>query len=221
MKNSFLILTSALLIVLGIALCTIPTGELHLLLNGYHAAWLDIICKHFTIVGEWIPYIIVVGLLLYRYTDAAFLLTNILASGLICRIFKLLCNAPRPVKWFAENMPDVQLPLVDGVKMASFYSFPSGHTTTFFALFFSLCIIISQHKKWGNRLASIAISTILFLLAGFGAYTRIYLSQHFALDIFGGIGIGIAIPLFLLPLYTNLSTIYDFGLVKNRPQKSR
>lgn len=190
---AFIIPTSLVLITLGILLLTIPKGELHLLLCQPHTAMLDQIVPVFTNLVDWLPYVTVVLLLFYRAGWATFLASNLLLTTLIVQPIKHIVHAPRPLTWFAENMPDVSLPLVEGVKMNLWLSFPSGHTTTFFVLFFSLSIILCAENIKGKTI----LSFICFLCASFGAYTRIYLSQHFALDIFAGILIAIFSTLLL------------------------
>ena len=175
--------TLVLALVLGTLLLFFPKGELHLLLCQAHTPFLDTIVPIFSDLVDWLPYLLVFLLLFYRAGWATFLASNLLLSTLIVQPIKHLINAPRPLTWFAENMPDAALPLVDGVKMNLWLSFPSGHTTTFFVLFFSISIILCTENIRGKNI----LSLLCFLLATFGAYTRIYLSQHFALDVLAGI----------------------------------
>ena len=179
----FLVPTLVLVLVLGTLLLFFPKGELHLFLCHPHTPFLDKIVPIFSDFVDWLPYLVVVLLLFYRTGWATFLASNLLLSTLIVQPIKHLVNAPRPLTWFAENMPDATLSLVDGVKMNLWLSFPSGHTTTFFLLFFSLSIILCSENGKGKYI----LSFLCFLLATFGAYTRIYLSQHFALDVLAGI----------------------------------
>ena len=189
----FLIPTSLLLFALGTLLIAIPKGELHLLLCQPHTKFFDSIIPIVTDLVNWLPYLVVFLLLFYRAGWATFLASNLLLSTIIVQPIKHIVHAPRPLIWFAENMPDVSLSLVDGVKMNLWLSFPSGHTTTFFVLFFTLSIILCAENIKGKNILSI----ICFLCAAFGAYTRIYLSQHFALDVFAGILISIFSTLIL------------------------
>ena len=175
--------TLVLALVLGTLLLFFPKGELHLLLCQPHMPFLDTIVPIFSDLVDWLPYLIVVLLLFYRAGWATLLASNLLLSTLIVQPIKHLVNAPRPLTWFAENMPEVTLPLVEGVRMNHWLSFPSGHTTTFFVLFFSISVILCAENIRGKNI----LSLLCFLLATFGAYTRIYLSQHFALDVFAGI----------------------------------
>ena len=175
--------TLVLALVLGTLLLFFPKGELHLLLCQPHMPFLDTIVPIFSDLVDWLPYLIVVLLLFYRAGWATLLASNLLLSTLIVQPIKHLVNAPRPLTWFAENMPEVTLPLVEGVRMNHWLSFPSGHTTTFFVLFFSISVILCAENIRGKNI----LSLLCFLLATFGAYTRIYLSQHFALDVLAGI----------------------------------
>ena len=212
---AFIIPTSLVLITLGILLLTIPKGELHLLLCQPHTAMLDQIVPVFTNLVDWLPYVTVVLLLFYRAGWATFLASNLLLSTLIVQPIKHIVHAPRPLTWFAENMPDVSLPLVEGVRMNHWLSFPSGHTTTFFVLFFTLSIILCAENIKGKNI----LSFICFLCDSFGAYTRIYLSQHFALDIFAGILIAILSTLLLyyfLVLKTQNTRFWGWRMQKLR-----
>ena len=126
----FLIPTLLLVVGLGVALCFIPKAELHLAICQHHTPFGDTVVPIFSDLVNWLPYVMVVLLLFYRTGWATFLASNLLLSTLIVQPIKHLVNAPRPLTWFAENMPDATLPLVDGVKMNLWLSFPSGHTTT-------------------------------------------------------------------------------------------
>ena len=212
---AFIIPTSLVLITLGILLLTIPKGELHLLLCQPHTVMLDQIVPVFTNLVDWLPYLLVILLLFYRAGWATFLASNLLLTTLIVQPIKHIVHAPRPLTWFAENMPDVSLPLVEGVKMNLWLSFPSGHTTTFFVLFFSLSIILCAENIKGKNI----LSFICFLCASFGAYTRIYLSQHFALDILAGILIAILSTLlvyYFLVLKTQNTRFWGWRMQKLR-----
>ena len=189
----FLIPTTILALIIVLALSLVPKAQLHLLLCQPHTAFLDTVIPLVTNLVDWLPYVVAVLLLFYRAGWATFLASNLLLSTLIVQPIKHIVHAPRPLTWFAENMPDVTLPLVEGVKMNHWLSFPSGHTTTFFVLFFSLSIILCAENIKGKNI----LSFLCFLCASFGAYTRIYLSQHFALDIFAGILIAVCSTLVL------------------------
>ena len=204
----FISLSLILLLVLGLALIYIPQGELHLLLCDRHTPARDIFYRYYTHVAEWFPYVVCVALLLFsRIGDGVFATSAMALSALSTLVLKHIFNALRPVTWFEQFMPEVQLPLVEGVKMNYWLSFPSGHTTSFFALAFVVCILWTSRTSRTrlpsgtsltrySRIWSIIGQVSLFFLAALGGYSRIYLSQHFARDVFGGIIIGIGITLF-------------------------
>ena len=81
------------------------------------------------------------------------------------------------------------------------YSFPSGHASTFF-VFFTCCALILaykyQHSSKENKHHSCFLIDVVMLaflvLAALGAYSRIYLSQHFLSDVCMGSVIGFIIP---------------------------
>lgn len=85
----------------------------------------------------------------------------------------------RPTLHFEEGV----LRLIEGVKQLTTESFPSGHTSAAFSLatFFALYL---PRKKWHWIFACLAL---------FVGYGRIYLSQHFATDVYAGMIIGVTI----------------------------
>lgn len=187
-----------LIAALGLALIYIPKGDLHLLLCDRHTPARDIFYRYYTQVAEWFPYVVCVALLLFsRIGDGVMATSALILSALTTQLFKHLINAPRPLTWFEANLPEVQLPLVDGVRMNYWLSFPSGHTTSFFALAFVVCILLtrSHRNPMYPRTISAAVQLLLFIAATIGGYSRIYLSQHFTADVFAGMVVGIGITI--------------------------
>ena len=197
----FLSLSLILIVVLGLALLYIPQGELHLLLCDRHTPARDILYRYYTSVAEWFPYVVCVAILVFgRIGDGVFASSAMILSALTTQLFKHIVNAPRPVTWFELFMPETQLPLVEGVKMNYWYSFPSGHTTSFFALALVVCILLTRNHRI-PRGARYLVQILLFCLAALGAYSRIYLSQHFARDVFAGVVVGISITLLCYAIF--------------------
>jgi len=194
LRNNRIFITLCLMfiITLGTALLCIPKGELHLLLCDHHTPFGDIFYRYYTHVAEWLPYVICILILLFcRVGDAAFAASCQALSALTTQVIKHIVIAPRPLTWFELNYPEIQLPLVEGVQMNRWLSFPSGHTTSFFALFFAICVIASQSSTMkSHKSLNALLQLTLFVLAALGGYSRIYLSQHFALDVFGGTCVG-------------------------------
>ena len=192
------------LVTLGLALFLVPKGDLHLWLCDHHTPAGDIFFRYYTHVAEWFPYALCIGiLLLCRVGDAAFAASCQALSALTTQIIKHILNAPRPLTWFEANMPDIQLPLVEGVRMNYWCSFPSGHTTSFFALFFALSVILTrQQATKADHNIGILLQILLFALAATGGYSRIYLSQHFAMDVFGGTCVGLIITIVCYAIFS-------------------
>lgn len=200
----FLSLSLMLVIALGLAVLCIPKGELHLLLCDRHTPARDVFYSHLTDMAATFPYIICAVILVFgRIGDGVFGFTAMFVSGLVTQLCKRPINAPRPLIWFAENMPDVQLPLTEGVDMNLWYSFPSGHATSFFALAFILSIICGANQSSIiNHKSSLVLQIVLFLFAALGCYSRLYLSQHFAIDIVVGMVIGIVVTALIYLLFS-------------------
>ena len=122
----------------------------------------------------WIPYFIVlVGLF---KMDTPFILMNFLVSTLLTQFSKnyIFDAAKRPM---ASGLDATQIHTVPGVEIHSLNSFPSGHTATAFTLFLLTTYLFP------NKYA-LSIGIVYALVC---AYSRIYLAQHFPLDLAGGI----------------------------------
>lgn len=180
--------------VLGLGLLYISKGDLHLLLCDRHTPARDMFYRYYTHIAEWVPYVLCVLILLFgRIGDGVMASASMILSSLTTQAIKHIVRAPRPLSWFAEHMPDSTLPLTPEVKMNYWLSFPSGHTTSFFALALVICILLTRKPRSSRcpRTTSWLIQIALFALAALGGYSRIYLSQHFAADVLSGLVIGI------------------------------
>ena len=216
MRRTYYILTIVLLAVIGALMLLYDKGTLHFMLCDHHTAAGDVFFLAYTKVAEWGIYIVVVALLFYKVGWASFLLGSSLIAGGVGQIIKHIAHAPRPVTWFAEHCPDVSLPVIEGIPFKEWNSFPSGHTITFFCLFLVLTMVIEdiilqqsspsakrsysvsgRAAKRSYSVSGLAGAAGLFCLATVGAYSRIYMSQHFAEDVFAGIIIGVGVTALL------------------------
>lgn len=155
---------------------------LHVALNRYHSAFFDTFFKYATFLGDGVMFgvLVIVFFFIKKRMALVFGVAGILTL-LITHLFKqiLFRGLPRPAEFIGvEN-----LHLVEGVKMAFWNTFPSGHTTTAFAIFTILCLYF-------NKCKSQYVWVSLAIIAGL---SRVYLSLHFWLDIFVGSFIGIFI----------------------------
>jgi len=174
--------------VLGTMILCSEKAGLHLRLNSVHTPALDLFFRLTTEIGSWVPFAVAAGLLFYRFRAALLLVAAQIAAGTLGPIFKRTLNMPRPKRFFADNFPDIELPAVAGVTLHSSHSFPSGHTASAFALFLVLTLLTKRRE----------LHFLYFLLAALTGYSRIYLSQHFALDVLAGSLVGIAMTIVTL-----------------------
>lgn len=160
-------------------------ADLHLWLTSFNSPVADVFFHYYTYVGDFIPYLVIAGLLFYRYREALFILFSQLATGLISTIIKHSRNEPRPILYFKEYFPNIMLHQIQGEHLYSTHSFPSGHTITAFAFFLALSFFTKRPS----------LHFLYFVLALLVGYSRIYLSQHFALDVLVGSFLGVSITL--------------------------
>lgn len=196
----------ALIVLMLVLLAIYPKPELHLMLNANHADTCDTFFKLYSKLAEWPLYVLaLIPVFLKKTRLTLFYAICEVSGGLVIWILKKMFSAPRPVSVFAE-LPDMTLPLVDGVKMHHSNSFPSGHTFTFFIFFtcsaLLLAYILGQRasQKWSLRYLWLLLP---LLLATLGGYSRIYLSQHFLSDVCVGSIIGVATPCLLFYFWGN------------------
>jgi len=171
-------------------------ADLHLWLTSFNCPFGDVFFHYYTYIGDWVPFVVVAGLLFYRYKIALFVLISQLASGLVSIIIKQTWNEPRPILYFKEYFPKIQLHYISGEHMNYAHSFPSGHTITAFAFFLALSFFT---KRPG-------LHFLYFVAALFVGYSRIYLSQHFAIDILAGSIIGVSVTT-LCKYYLDKTTV--------------
>ncbi len=195
----------ALLVLVTGLLCIYPKMELHLMLNDCHSPLLDTFFKYYTFLAEGPLYVVALLPLLWKKGRLTlFFALSELTSGALLQILKHSITTERPIIAF-ENCRDMVLPVVEGVDLHYGNSFPSGHASTFF-VFSTCCALLLAYiyrQKAGQRsipreraLFSLALLGLLFM-AALGAYSRVYLSQHFLLDVCVGSIFGFVTPLLL------------------------
>ena len=180
-------------------------ADLHLWLTSFQTPNGDVFFKYYTEVGGSIPFIIAGLALFYNYRIAVFLLVSQLAVGFVAHILKRLWNESRPIHYFKENFPDINLHHVAGVRLYSFHSFPSGHTASAFALFLGLSFL-TKNKS---------LQLSYFVLALLVGYSRIYLSQHFALDVLVGSIIGVIVSIICKYYFDKTPTKWAVGSLRD------
>lgn len=126
----------------------------------------------------WVP----LGLYCFFFRRKYFIavVAGVLISTILAQFLKRVVypDELRPIGYLSEAFPVHQ---IAGVELKRVHSFPSGHTTTAFAMALIMAHIINR-KFW---------SVLLPLMALLAGYSRIYLAQHFPTDILAGMCVGI------------------------------
>jgi membrane-associated phospholipid phosphatase len=190
-------------IIFGIILLTFPKGALVLYINNHFTPFLDFFFKYITHLGNGIMFI-VVGLYLWAFKQRVLkeLFFTAFIQAIFVNVFKriLFPGNPRPKAFYGDIVP---LHFVDGVTVHNFNSFPSGHTATAFGIAMLLAITIFKIKPIGQL--------FVFFLAFLVAYSRMYLLQHFFIDVWFGSLLGIGSTLIAVWVLQQLK-MYRFRL---------
>jgi membrane-associated phospholipid phosphatase len=123
------------------------------------------------------------------YLTLSFLIASLLTIFLKHQFFE---DHFRPY-WIYQYQNPYQVKKVDGVDLMIYRSFPSGHATQAFAIFFACALVaIKKYYKF--------LFVVVALLASF---SRVYLAQHWLKDITAGSIIGVFFAvLFYFIFYT-------------------
>jgi membrane-associated phospholipid phosphatase len=152
-----------------------------LILNPYHSYWLDQFFIYFTNLGDGIFSILIFFILIIcKKVDWAIqVLAAFLLSALISQVLKNFIYSPRPKDFFGLTTQHIYI--LKDITLGGGASFPSGHSTSAFALATSMALF-SKNKEnaWWYLIPAILVG-----------YSRIYLSQHFPKDVFAGAVIGV------------------------------
>jgi membrane-associated phospholipid phosphatase len=134
-------------------------------------------------LGEGISVVfILLALLIYRYSYALITGISLIFTSLTVNFLKYVVfpDAQRPqyvFKWVLHE----PLKTVNDMELMILRSFPSGHSAQCFTIFFAFALF-SRSK---------GMSMIWLFVAFSGAFSRVYLSQHWLKDILAGAFIGI------------------------------
>jgi undecaprenyl-diphosphatase len=160
-------------------------------------AWLDHLLRNATYLGDsrlMIFLIPLLGIYLQRikgWHTALILVIGASSACFSCEAVKHLVNRSRP---------EVSQMRLEGIKVPTSPSFPSGHTFSASALYPGIALIMVRFSSSMPLKIALPLSgTVLALLVG---YTRIYLGVHFFSDVVAGLVGGLTFALamaFLIP----------------------
>jgi membrane-associated phospholipid phosphatase len=164
----------------GIYLCNASAKEIFFQLNSIHTLYLDTFFQNCTLLGDGVFSIAVFLFLLLaeQFNLALQVATGYVFSGMAAQLLKRFSHAPRPHAIISNTEYHYFL---EGITHSGMTSFPSGHTTSVFALA-TLLALNSGNKKMASLYVIPAILT---------GYSRIYLGEHFLHDVVAGTLLGV------------------------------
>jgi membrane-associated phospholipid phosphatase len=152
--------------------------DLTFIINQNHTTWLDYFFYFVTYLGDGI-FALLLSITIFFFdkrTALTLLLAYLLSAALAQTLKHFIFNHYNRPYFFIINKEAVHHVL--GLIPHSYNSFPSGHTTTAFALYGVLS------SRYGN-------AWLYLLLAALVGYSRMYLFQHFITDVFAGSVLGL------------------------------
>jgi membrane-associated phospholipid phosphatase len=177
----FLILFVFYLLVPGFTLLATAKGDFEIWLNSFHTTYFDNFFYWVTYFGDgFFAALVLVFIVLFVTIRQGLLITLILLIvSIVTQILKLFVfpRSERPLAFFKDT---IELHFVPGLEIHSSNSFPSGHTTQAFCMFFLFSFFV-KNKSY---------QYLFFVIACLAAISRVYLLQHFLMDIYVGAIIG-------------------------------
>jgi membrane-associated phospholipid phosphatase len=177
----FYIPTFIFMLIGGFFIAFYSKADIHIFMNGFHKPFADRFFAFITYLGEgWLFLAAIPMALLVNMRSGIHIALTGLFTLLLTALFKqvLFAGAPRPLEYFKDSY---DLYLVPGVEIHSWNSFPSGHTMAAFGLY--LALATWTENKW--------LVLLCFFLAISVGLSRVYLSQHFLVDVEVGAVLGI------------------------------
>ncbi len=193
--SPFLFFNISWLVIGAILILLIAKGDLVLFLNKNHSVIADILFKYGTFLGTgWSLLILIIITFFLRFKYSIISLIALINNGLLSYLFKhvLFNNTLRPTHFFPK---EAFYHFIDGFSYHGYHSFPSGHTMTAF----TICTLLTLW--FPNRWMAIACS----FFALFVGISRMYLLQHFWIDVYFGGLLGITSALIAQHIDNKLS----------------
>lgn len=150
------------------------------LMNAYHSDFLTYFFIYATYLGDGL-FCIAIGILLFIFRRrflGLMVVSSYALSGIAAQVIKQFILEPRPAILFKDSAYPY---FIDDVTLHNLHAFPSGHTSSAFALAAVLSFGI-KNKNYSLLFLSGAIVV---------GYSRIYLAQHFLNDVLAGSVIGV------------------------------
>ncbi len=218
-KNNwfYLLLYAITLAVLGYILLNNDKVQIHKAINAHVGnVYIDTFFKYVTHLGDGVfAFLVATVFLFISVRKSLYILFSYLGAAIISSLLKYVVypDVFRPHSTFGYFLHE-DLKLVEGVEMSALRSFPSGHALSAFALFF--CLLFTTKSQ--------VLKMVFFLLACIASFSRVYISQHWLIDIYVGsiIGAVFAILFYIVFYNTTYSNTLDKPLnvlLKNKKQR--
>ncbi len=171
-------------------------SSIHMAMENWHVDTAPFLFKYLTHLGDGLMFVVVTIVLLALRSKGAVVLSTVSSGVSILVLVGVLKqfvfpDVDRPWGWFEEGT----LRMIEGIDQHTHHSFPSGHTTAAFGLFGLMAFWVN--RKWA--------SVLFFLVALLVGYSRIYLNQHFLIDVFVGSVLGTTIAWINYYLFSGMS----------------
>lgn len=178
-ENRFYIVVMAMILVAcSFIMKNYDANTILQVVNSWSSNELNQVFKLITHLGEGLLIATVSALLFFKSKRLSIIsILAYLSSGLIVQIIKRTSEVARPI---TQIDPSV-FQLMEGFNYHKNNSFPSGHTTSAFAFGTVLMLNSKSH----------ALKSLFFCAMVLVGFSRIYLLQHFLLDVYVGAFIGI------------------------------
>lgn len=195
-ENQTFFLGYFFLLLIAVIILLVNTKEAgFILLNPYHSDFLNFVFEGVTLLGDGLFTVAFCVVLLFvkkRYLSFIVFL-SFATSGIITQVIKDFVIEARPAVFLEKTKYPY---FINHVTLHNFHSFPSGHSTSAFALV-SIIAFAVEDKKYAIP---------LLLLATIISYSRIYLGQHFLLDVSVGSFLGV---LFSVICWMSFQSFYE------------
>ena len=213
----YLLIYILVLVVLAYVLLNYDKVTIHKAINAHVGnVFVDTFFKYITHLGDGIiALLIAVVLLFISVRKSLYILFSYAGAAIVSSFLKYIMypDVFRPHSTFGYFVRE-KLNLVPGVEMSAIRSFPSGHALSAFALFFCL-LFMTKNKGW---------KILFFLLAFIASFSRVYISQHWLIDIYVGSIIGTLFSILFYGVFYQNSYSAPLDkplnvLLKNRKQR--
>jgi membrane-associated phospholipid phosphatase len=190
----YIVLYLVVLSIIGYILLHIEKVPIHRKMNACVGnAFIDQFMAYVTHLGDGLFAVLVAIVFSFKNVRVSlYILFSYAGAGIVSYVLKhwVYYEVFRPHFVFQYYVRE-ELKLVDGVDVVAHHSFPSGHALSAFALFFCLLLISKYHFS----------KMIFFMLAILAAYSRVYLSQHWLIDVYVGSIIGVSFSVLLYVIF--------------------